>query len=121
MNQSNSEQWRDRLIEIKSLCAGDLLDHPLNPKIHPDSQKAPLEGLLREVGKVDILRAYYSERNGGALTLWHGHCRRDLRSDETWQVGIYDIDDKTADLLLASVDRIGWQAETSRQTLDELV
>jgi hypothetical protein len=74
VDKSNTSQhWKDRLIEIKSLRAGDLLDHPLNPKIHPDGQKRPLESLLSEVGKVDILRAYYSERNGGALTLWDGH------------------------------------------------
>lgn len=114
-------EWRERLVKIERMPASDLLDHPLNPKIHPDAQKQPLEGLLSEVGKVDILKAYLSERNEGALTLWDGHCRRELRPEEMWNVGIYDLTDDEADLLLATFDPIGWQAEQSKQRLESLM
>lgn len=114
-------EWRERLLSVDKMAAASLLDHPLNPKIHGDNQKQPLEGLLSEVGKVDILKAYHSERNGGALTLWDGHCRRELRPDEVWNVGIYDLTDAEADLLLATFDPIGWQAEQSKQRLESLM
>lgn len=69
--------WKERLIEVRPMRAGDICSHPLNPKRHPDSQKAHVLGLLREVGKVDILRAYQSERTGG-LTFFDGHCREEM-------------------------------------------
>lgn len=119
--RKNQKSWRERLIEIRQMKAGDLLDHPLNPKIHPASQKQPLEGLLVEVGKVDILKAYYSERNGNALTLWDGHCRRELDIEQVWNVGIYDLTDAEADLLLATFDPIGWEATQSAVKLDEVL
>jgi len=104
--------------------AGDVLPHPLNPKRHPVSQVEPLEGLLRQIGKADVLRAYRSERNGGMLTFWDGHGRRDLNPDEVWQVAIYDIDDDEADMLIASFDEVGFLAqkdtELQRRLLAEL-
>jgi len=121
LRKAKAIEWRERLIKIERMPASALLDHPFNPKIHPDSQKEPLAGLLSEVGKVDILKAYLSERNEGALTLWDGHCRRELRPDEIWNVGIYDLTDAEADLLLATFDPIGWQAEQSKQRLESLM
>lgn len=121
LRKAKAIEWRERLIKIERMPASALLDHPFNPKIHPDSQKEPLAGLLSEVGKVDILKAYLSERNEGALTLWDGHCRRELRPDEMWNVGIYDLTDDEADLLLATFDPIGWQAEQSKQRLESLM
>lgn len=121
LRKAKAIEWRERLIKIERMPASALLDHPLNPKIHPDAQKEPLAGLLSEVGKVDILKAYLSERNEGALTLWDGHCRRELRPDEMWNVGIYDLTDAEADLLLATFDPIGWQAEQSKQRLESLM
>lgn len=113
-------EWRERLIEIRQMKSGELRDNENNSKIHTDAQKEPLAGLLSEIGKVDILKAYHSERTG-ALTLWDGHCRRELRPDEVWNVGIYDLTDAEADLLLATFDPIGWQAEQSRQKIEALM
>lgn len=121
MAKKKTTDWKERLLEVRQMKAGDLMDHPLNPKVHGDSQKTPLKGLLEEVGKVDILKAYYSERLGGALTLWDGHCRRELDIDQVWNVGIYDLSDAEADLLLATFDPIGWQAQQSNVKLDALL
>ena len=101
--------------------AGELTNHPLNPKVHLSSQKSPLRGLLHQVGKVDILKAYYSERNSGALTLWDGHCRSELDADQEWNVGIYDLTDAEADLLLVTFDAIGWEARQTRGRVENLL
>lgn len=121
LKASKKHNWKERLLEVRKMNVGELLDHPLNPKIHPASQKEPLRALLDGVGKVDILRAYYSERNEGKLTLWDGHCRRELKGDEEWNVGIYDLNDAEADLLLATFDPVGWQAEQSRAKLEAII
>jgi len=100
---------------------GDILSHPMNPKIHPEGQLEPLRGLLETVGKLDDLKAYRSERAGGALVFFDGHGRRELDPDAEWDVDIYDLTDAEADLAVATFDPIGWQAEQSRARLDELL
>ena len=100
---------------------GDILPNPFNPKIHPENQLAPLRGLLETVGKLDDLKAYHSERAGGALVFFDGHGRQALDPDAEWDVDVYDLSDAEADLAVATFDPIGWQAEQSRARLDELL
>lgn len=100
---------------------GDVLPHPMNPKIHPEGQLAPLRGLLETVGKLDDLKAYRSERAGGALVFFDGHGRQSLDPNAEWDVDIYDLTDAEADLAVATFDPIGWQAEQSRVMLDQLL
>src|SRR5262245_21225337 len=100
---------------------GDILPHPMNPKIHPERQLAPLRGLLDTVGKLDDLKAYRSKRAGGALVFFDGHGRQALDPDAEWDVGIYDLTDGEADLVVATFDPIGWEAEQSRAKLDALL
>lgn len=114
-------EWRDRYAETVIVPAGDILPHPKNPKIHPANQLNPLTGLLEEVGKVDALKAYRSEREGGKLVYWDGHARMSLRPDERWRVDVYDLTDSEVDLLLATFDPVGWQAEQSRAKLETLM
>jgi DNA modification methylase len=123
VNKSKAQpnQWRDRKIETVRMRVGDVLPHPMNPKIHPEGQLAPLRGLLETVGKLDDLKAYRSERAGGALVFFDGHGRQSLDPDAEWDVDIYDLSDAEADLAVATFDPIGWQAEQSRVKLDELL
>lgn len=100
---------------------GDILPHPFNPKIHPETQLAPLRGLLETVGKLDDLKAYRSERAGGALVFFDGHGRQALDPDAEWDVDVYDLTDAEADLAVATFDPIGWEAEQSRVKLDGLL
>src|SRR5262245_48831565 len=119
--KESKPEWRDRYLETVTVRAGDILPHALNPKIHPAQQLEPLGAILEDVGKVDALKAYRSEREGGALVYWDGHARMGLRPDEVWRVDVYDISDAEADLLLASFDPVGWEAEQSRAKLDALM
>jgi hypothetical protein len=100
---------------------GDVEAHPLNPKIHPASQLDPLRGLLETVGKLDDLKAYYSERNGGKLTFFDGHGRQSLDPSAEWDIDIYNLTDAEADLVLATFDPIAYQAEQSRVKLEALL
>src|SRR5262245_3433740 len=119
--KESKPEWRDRYLETVTVRAGDILPHALNPKIHPAQQLEPLGAILEDVGKVDSLKAYRSEREGGKLVYWDGHARMGLRPDEVWRVDVYDLNDAEADLLLASFDPVGWQAEQSRAQLESLM
>jgi hypothetical protein len=112
--------WRDRYVETIQVQAGSINPHPHNPKLHGEPQKKALNGLLEEVGKVDSLKAYRSEKFGG-LVFWDGHGRRDLRPDETWRVDVYDLTDAEVDLLLAAYDPIGWMATQSRVEMETVM
>ena len=121
MAKAKKELWRNRKIETKRMRVGDVLPHPMNPKIHGENQLAPLRGLLETVGKLDDLKAYYSERNEGKLTFFDGHGRMSLDPAEEWDVDVYDLTDAEADLAVATFDPIAYQAQMRRERLDELL
>lgn len=112
---------RNRVKEMIYARAGDLLDHEGNWRVHPLFQRQALQGVLNEVGIADALKAYYSPRNDGRLTLLDGHLRKAETPDVEWPVIILDISDEEADLLLAHFDTIGGWAETDALKLDELL
>lgn len=111
--------WRNRIIETKLLDVSTIKDHPLNWRTHPQQQAEALEAVLEEVGIVDELKAYYSERNDGALTLMNGHKRKSLGG--LWPVDILDINDAEADLMLTVFDPIAALAGTNNEMLDALL
>ncbi len=112
--------FRDRIVEVRKCKASELTDHENNWRMHPEAQREGLTGLLGEVGKVDTLKAYYSERAGGRLVLLDGHLRKAIEPDEEWNVTILDINDAEADKLLLLFDPITAMAEMNAQKVLEL-
>lgn len=96
---------RNRVTEVLALPAHKILVNPDNPYTHPDFQRGAVRGLLDEVGIVDRLLAYRSERAGGELVLLDGQLRSELEPNAEWTVLVLDITDKEADLLLLSLNR----------------
>lgn len=113
--------WRDRIVEVKRMRVRDILAHERNPRLHPSGQKDVVRGLLGEVGKADVLRAYYSQDNGGRLTLWDGHLRQDLDPDQEWWVAITDLNDDEAAKMLVLFDPIAALAEQDAEKLEALL
>lgn len=106
-----SDLFTNRVVEMKVMKAGDLLVHDGNPFVAATYQREALQGDLEEIGIVDALKAYYSERNGGKLTLLDGHKRQALHPEQMWPVIILDIDDDEADVQITLHNTIGmWQA-----------
>jgi len=66
---------RDRVVELRRIRAGDLLEHPTNWRRHPEHQRRALQGLLKDIGYADALLA---REEGGRLILVDGHLRRSL-------------------------------------------
>lgn len=95
------KEWRNRIIERRMIDVGELKAHPLNPRLHPDSQANAVRGLLEEIGIVDSLIAYESEEYGG-LTAIDGHLRKEIGG--LWPVDILDVTDAEAELILSTFD-----------------
>jgi hypothetical protein len=113
-------QFRNRILEIKQLKASELLNNDGNWRLHPDVQRESLVGVLTEVGKADILKAYRSARAGGQLVLYDGHLRKDIDPDEVWTVAITDLTDAEADKMLLLGDPIAAMAELNAAKVLEL-
>lgn len=67
---------RNRVKDFKMIPSADLEENSGNWRVHPYAQKKAMEELLQSVGIAGALTAYYSERNGGKLTLIDGHERK---------------------------------------------
>ena len=112
---------RNRVKEMVLLRGRDLMAHDGNFRMHPEMQKRALAGRLQQAGITGALKAYYSERNGGQLTLIDGHCRAEDHPDTTWPVLILDLNDQEADEDLMMWDTITTWAQTDPVKLNELV
>ncbi len=114
-------RFRDRIVEIKTIKCRELLDHQGNWRVHPGAQRAGLIGVLNEIGKADVLKAYYSEREGGALTLIDGHLRKNIDPEEEWHVAILDLNDAEADKMILLYDPLSAMAEMNRANVLKLM
>src|SRR2546429_4246898 len=109
---------RNRIKGHRRVRAGDLVPHELNPRLHPDAQRAALAALYAEVGFARSLLAY--ELPDGRLKLIDGHLRRDMDPNMEVDVEVLDVNDAEARALLLSLDPLARLAETDQGTLDEL-
>jgi hypothetical protein len=112
---------RKRIVETRAISARELQDNAGNWRMHPKAQKEAMQGILAEIGETDTLKAYYSERNSGALTLIDGHLRRDVAPDHEWDVSILDLTDEEADYMLAVYDTVTGLAEADAERVTALL
>lgn len=112
---------RNRVTEVRRVRFGDVLAHPHNYRRHPANQRKALEGVVGEVGFASVPLAYYSERNGGALTWLDGHLRSEAFPAYEGDVAVLDVDDAEAALLLATLDPLAALATHDAEALDGLL
>jgi hypothetical protein len=117
----NPKSVRNRVVEMRLIRAGDLLDHDGNWRIHPLYQREALDGRLETVGITDVLKVYPSARAGGRLVIIDGHLRKATDPELYWPCVILDLDDEEADDELAFHDAIGAWAETNPIALNALL
>ena len=109
---------RDRVVELRRIRAGDLLEHPTNWRRHPEHQRRALQGLLKDIGYADALLA---REEGGRLILVDGHLRRSLDPDQVVPVLVLDVTAEEADTLLATLDPLAALAQPDAVRLAELL
>ena len=110
--------FRDRVVELRRVPAGELLAHPRRWRTHPEAQRRALRELLGRVGIADAVLARPSPQG---LVLIDGHLRRDLAPDTVLPVLVLDVTEAEADLLLASLDPVAQMARASQEALARLL
>lgn len=98
--RSKPQEWVVEMMEPARLTP-----NPLNPKVHPDNQKAAVSASLDEFGW--LAAPIWNKRTG---RLVDGHARAEqalVRGDNTIPVRVIDVDEETELRILAAFDRIG--------------
>lgn len=110
--------FRNRIKERRRVKASDLIQNRKNPRLHPESQRDAMLGVLTEIGKCATLRAVETPEG---LVLLDGHLRAELDASEEWDVDILDLTPDEADYLLATFDATTGEAEIDQYKLDALI
>lgn len=118
-NNDTMIELRDRIIDLRRIDSAELQDNDGNWRTHPLAQREALAAVLDEVGIVNALIAYESERQGG-LTLIDGHLRANEHAG-VWPVLVLDLTDDEADVVLATLDPLAGMARTIPGALASLV
>jgi hypothetical protein len=109
---------RNRIQRHVRMRAGDLVPHELNPRLHPENQRAALAALYDEVGFARSLLAY--PLPDGRLKLIDGHLRQSLDPDMVVDVEVLDVNDAEARALLLSLDPLAGLASNDSAILETL-
>ena len=94
---------RNRIVKTIEVPASKLVEHPRNPSIHSDQQRAIVGRLLADIGIVDHLKGV--ELPDGRVMIWDGHLRRNIAGDELVPVSITDL---TPDEVSAIISQFDW-------------
>jgi ParB-like chromosome segregation protein Spo0J len=110
---------RDRIVEFIRVPARELRPNPANWRVHPERQRAALQGVLAEIGFVDAVLA--RRLADGSLQLIDGHLRAETAPDADLPVLVVDLDDSEAATVLATFDPLSALAETDDAQLRALL
>ena len=113
----SGKTFRDRIVELRRVPAGELIPNPRNWRRHPARQVAALRGVLEEVGYADALLA---RQTPSGLELIDGHLRAETTPDQLVPVLVLDVDEAEANKLLATLDPLAGMAETDKLALKDL-
>ena len=116
---TGSRDVRDRIVDLRRVRAGDLLENPRNWRRHPERQRKALRALLEEVGFADAILA--RERADGVLEVIDGHLRRSIDPEMTVPVLVLDVDETEAAKLLLTLDPLASLAVADPAPLGELL
>jgi hypothetical protein len=109
---------RNRIVAHVLVRAGDLVPHPLQFRLHPDTQRDMLAASLREVGFARSLLGY--RLPDGRIQLIDGHLRRSIDPDMQVTVELLDANEDEARKLLLTIDPLAAKAETDEEMAAEL-
>jgi hypothetical protein len=124
-SEAGIERFRERIVEMRRVRAGDIEPHPSNPRTHTGQQMGAVTGMLVEVGKFRPLIAFPADGLGPAgdfsrLMYADGHCREKINPDEVWTVCVTDLTRAEADKALFA-DATGEMAGYDPVLLDGLM
>jgi hypothetical protein len=118
-SEASPRHFRDRVVRLDRIRAGDLIQNEKNWRTHPEAQQAALKGVLSEIGWTDALIA--RERSDGKLELVDGHLRQSIDPEEVVPVLVVDVTEEESDKLLTVLDPMSAMAGIDTEKLEALL
>ncbi len=109
---------RDRVKELRIVSTEDIVPNPKNWRVHPESQRTAMAGVLEEVGFAAA--AVARELPDGRVMLIDGHLRNELAAGGKLPVLILDVTEEEADRLLLTLDPIKEMADADSVAMQAL-
>ena len=113
------QRFRQRIKNSEERRIGDVCTNALMPRFHGEHQTELLTAALDRFGIVGILLTFIDD--DGVETLFDGHGRGSIDTDETWMIAQTDLSRTEVDELVIFYDPIASLAETDREILSKLV
>ena len=107
--------YRNRIIGLRVMPVGDLLDNPRNWRKHPPAQAQGLDAVMRRIGVIDVVR--FDEPTNH---LWDGHLRKKLFSADAATpviVLVTDLTEEEESFALATFDTLTGMARADTDML----
>ena len=110
--------WRRRIVGHEEVLASSIVAHPLNFRVHPDTQRAAVSEAIDRVGWIEEVLV-----NKTTGRLLNGHLRVELAAARGEQVPVTLVELSEAEerLVLASLDPLGGLAVEDSERLAELL
>lgn len=114
-----SKQWVKKIVSNADVPPGDLVAHDRNFRLHPDTQKAALAGVIQDIGFIKSV--IVNQRTGRIID---GHLRVHLALEsgqETIPVEYVELTEAEELEALATLDPLTALAEVDAAQLDALL
>jgi len=118
-SKPKAETWRARIVDSAEVDPRALVANPRNWRSHPASQRAAINGVLKDVGWVSRVLV---NRTTGFMIDGHLRVEEAIRSGApTVPVDYVELDEREEAVVLATLDPIGAMATTERERLGEVL
>jgi len=115
---ATEDRYRSRIREfVPSYPTSQLIEHPENWRVHPETQKRLLSSLMARHGKIDAILCYDSQKYGGRVII-DGHQRSGM--DESFPVLVLDVTDEEAKEILLTYNPLAEMAEANQDQVEAL-
>ncbi len=111
-------QIKDRIKSLVRVRAGDLFPNSKNWRVHTEEQEHVLRSLVSQLGFVDAVLVREIPQG---YELIDGHLRASIEPDTFIPALVLDVDQKEADLILASFDPVASLAGTDAEKFADLI
>lgn len=114
-------EFRDRVVDVLTVDADLIEDHPRNWRTHDEAQLEALRGEMEGVGNVSVLLVVPHPEKPGMYRAVDGHARKKLQAGRRVRVAVLDLDEAEQERVILGYDALGRMAGADQDLLQELL
>ena len=119
MPKKLASKWKSRIVGHRKMDPAKLVAHPLNFRLHPESQRKALAAAIREIG---FIRSVTVNKTTGRIIDGHERVYQAVEDGQTRiDVELVELSVAEERKALATLDAIGGMAEIDSESLARLL